>query len=132
MSRSTIEEAGTVRGQKGEGRLGLIIWLAIFAAAIFAAARIIPAKTHVMDLHDYCDRELQNVVSSGRDFDQERFLQNVLAKAKEVNIPLEKNQLQLTVTSETVTLRMQHEVVVDLAVYKWVWPYDKTFVHRRF
>jgi len=49
----------------------------------------------------------------------------------ELDLKLDKKQLKLEVESGEVSLRMRHQVTVDLSVHTWVWDYDETFTHLR-
>ncbi len=119
-----------LRDQRGQGRLGSILWLAVMAAGIFAAFRIIPVKIHVMDFHQFCDSQVQSLGTS-YNINEKAFYESVLAKAKELNIPVDKKLMRLNVGSQDVQMTLQHRVTVDLEVYELVWDYDKTFKHLR-
>lgn len=117
--------------QRGEGRLGLIIWAAIIGCGIFAAFRIVPMKIAVMELHDFADSQVQAAGVSARQVDEKKIVQSILKKAAELDLKVEKKQISMDVGGGEVKLRMRHQVPVDLSVYTWVWDYDKTFKHLR-
>lgn len=118
-------------GERGDGRLGVIVWLALIGAGIFAAARIVPMKIAVMSLHDYVDQQVQ-AAGAANSVDESKVLDSITAKAKELNLPLDRKRMKLEVGERDIRLRLQHEVEVDLAVYQWTWDYDQTFQHMRF
>ncbi len=119
-----------MRNQRGEGKLGVILWLAIIGSGIFAAVRIVPAKVAVTELHDFADTQVQSAGTAMR-LDEGHLLDTIVDKARELNLPLEKKQMKFEVGTNDVRLRMVHQVTVDLAVYEWVWNYDLTFTHLR-
>ena len=120
-----------MRNQRGNGRLGLIIWLAVIGAAIFGAVQIIPAKITVYEFHDYVDRQAQFAASASGKFDEKKIRNNVLQKAAELGLPLNKKQVKVRRTKGRMTIDLQHTVEVDLKVYTWVWEYDRKFEHLR-
>ncbi|MBP7148048.1 MAG: hypothetical protein KBD01_10915 [Acidobacteria bacterium] len=116
--------------ERGAGRIGVLIWTAIMALGLFVGFRAIPVRMAVLQLHDYADERVQFAAASTH-FSQEKVIKEVLDKAHELQIPLDKKQIKLEVRPAEVRLRMQHRVEVDLKFYLWVWEYDKTFEHMR-
>lgn len=119
-----------MRSQHGGGKLGAIFWLAVLAAFIFCAVRIIPMKVKVMDLHDFTDRQIQNAGTS-YNLSEAGLIKSILEQAETLGLPLEKKQLKLRSSEKEVVLTMRHQVHVDLLFYDWVWDYDKEFRHLR-
>ncbi len=116
-----------MRNQRGNGRLGVIIWLALMGSAVFAAVRIIPVKVAVYEFHDFCEQRTRFAATRGGRFNAEKMIKEILDKAKDVEIPLNKKQIKLKRTRNAITLKVRHEVEVDLAVYTWVWKYDEKY-----
>lgn len=116
--------------QRGEGRIGLVIWLAIAAAGVFAAVKIVPAKVATMELHDFADSQAQTAGVSAR-IDEAKLLDSIVKKARELELPLDKKGLKLEVAPNEVRLRMKYTVQIDLSVYTMVWNFDEKFTHLR-
>ncbi len=119
-----------MRNDRGNGKLGVLLWLLVIGAGVFAAIRIVPVKVHVMELHDFADSKLQMQVVTSR-INEDRLVKVILDKAKALDLPLERKQIDLVVVGNEARLRITHEVKIDLVVYELVWDYDKTFVHDR-
>lgn len=120
-----------MRNQRGNGKLGVFIWIAIMAAGIFAAVRIIPVKVNIYEFHDYCEKEARFSATRGGHFDAVKLKKKVLDKAAELGLPLDKKQVTVKRSKSSVKVKVKHEVAVDLAVYTWIWSYDETFESMR-
>ncbi|MCU0231793.1 MAG: hypothetical protein MUC67_10520 [Acidobacteria bacterium] len=127
-----------LRNERGEGRLGVVVWLLFMAAGIFVAVRTIPTRMAVLELHDFADAQVQRAGSMSR-VKPEELINSVLKKAQELEIPLEKDDLDFDLRPDLdfdlrpndVRMTMRHRVVINLEVYEWVWDFDKEFTHLR-
>jgi hypothetical protein len=119
-----------VLNERGEGRLGVVIWLLIMAAGIFVAVRTIPKRMAVLELHDYADSQVQHAGTMSK-IKTDEVIKTILDKAKELEIPLEKKDLDLDIRPNDLRMTMKHRVVVNLEVYEWVWDFDEEFTHLR-
>ncbi|MCU0254225.1 MAG: hypothetical protein MUE47_06760 [Acidobacteria bacterium] len=119
-----------LRNERGEGRLGVVVWLLFMAAGIFVAVRTIPTRMAVLELHDFADAQVQRAGSMSR-VKPEELINSVLKKAQELEIPLEKDDLDFDLRPNDVRMTMRHRVVINLEVYEWVWDFDKEFTHLR-
>ncbi len=120
-----------MRNERGGGRLGVFIWIVIMALAIFVATKTIPRRIAVLEFHDYCDEQTQYAAASSR-VGEEQVRNNVMQKARELEIPIESKKLKFEAFKNEVKLHLSHEVEVDLKFYNWVWKYDRTWEHIRF
>lgn len=114
-------------GQRGEGRLGVFIWLLIFGAGIFFAVRTVPAKVAVYEFHDFIEQETRFAATRGSGAREAKLFQEILDKAQELELPVTKENLKLKSNSRSIKVHVNYQVPVDLAVYEWVWRYDKEF-----
>lgn len=124
------EAEGAMINQRGAGRIGLVIWLAIMGSGVFAAVRCVPVRMAVMQLHDFADEQVK-FAAAGRRFDQAKLLKEIQTKARELELPLSKDSLALDLRQNELVLKMKHKVEVNLEVYTWVWEYNKSFRHIR-
>jgi len=119
-----------LRGQRGEGRLGMFVFLALLAGGIFIGTRAIPVRIAVLQLHDYIDEQSRMAAASSRP-DKARVIKNILERAKELEIPLDPKKLEYKRSSGSVIIKVKHRITIDLAVYEWTWSYDEEFEHMR-
>jgi hypothetical protein len=120
-----------MRNERGGGRIGLVLWLAVLAAGVFAALRIVPVKIAVMELHDFADAQTLAATLTPKP-DEAKLAQLILNKAKALDVPLTKKQIQVDSIANELHVRMRHDVKIDLVVYEWDWTFDKTFSHTRY
>lgn len=114
--------------QRGAGKVGLLIWLALMGSGVFAAMRCVPLRVNVMQLHDFADEQVK-FAAAARRFDQAKLFKEIYGKARELGIELPKNAVALDNRQNELVLTMKHKVEVDLEVYTWVWQYDEKFRH---
>lgn len=119
-----------MRSERGEGRIGVLVWLALAGAAIYVGIQAIPTRIAVLELHDYCDEQTMYAASSHR-YSKEELIKNVLNKAEDLDIPLKREQIEYDAQPRRLELHLKHEITIDLSVYQWTWKYDKTFEHLR-
>jgi hypothetical protein len=117
-----------VSREKGSGRLGVVIWIGILGAAVFAAVQIIPAKVAVYEFHDHIETEARFMATSSR-FQPAKLHESIVDKAKELDLELDPKKVDIERQGKHVQVRVQHDVDVDLGVYTWVWKYDKKSEH---
>jgi len=120
-----------VLGQRGSGRLGVIIWLALMGAAVFTGVRAIPVRVAVYEFHDYVDEQVKFAAAHSR-VDAKKLTRRILEKAHELGLPLDKKQVEVKIRKNEVKVHVRHQVTVDLEVWQWTWKFDETFTHLRF
>jgi len=116
-----------VQSQRGNGRVGVVIWIAVMAAAVFAAVRIIPTKVAVYEFHDFCEKQARLAATRGGRFDAAALKKTIFDKAEELSLPLGKKSVSIKRDRAKVRIKVKHDVEVDLAFYDWVWSYDETY-----
>ncbi len=127
-----MDSSGGVRGERGEGRLQLLIWLAILGAIIFAAFRIVPVKIRAEEFNAFADEQIKIAAAASGAPREEKLMRSIFDKARDLEIPLDKKNVRLTVQTNEVRLAIKYRVVIKLEVYDWVWDYDKVYTHMRF
>lgn len=120
-----------MRSERGAGRIGVFIWLVLMAIGIFIAARTIPMRLNVLEFHDYVDEQTRYAAAS-RNFTESELRQNILNKARELEVPIEPKRLTYERKKNEISVRVQHSVTIDLELYEWTWKYDRKFEHIRF
>ena len=119
-----------MNGERGNGRIGVFVWIALAVGAIYVGVQTIPTRIAVLELHDYCDEQTMYAASSSR-YTKSDLIKNVLNKADDLDIPLTREQIEYETEPRSIELHVKHSVTIDLAVYQWTWSYDKTFEHLR-
>ncbi|HJW14485.1 MAG TPA: hypothetical protein VJ776_07305 [Thermoanaerobaculia bacterium] len=107
------------RGSSGEGRLGCILWLAVLALVSYIGYKTIPVKVATSTFYDFMQEEA--AFASIRPVDQ--LQREILAKAKELNLPVTRDNMVIRKTRESITIEAHYEIKIDffngLKIYAW-------------
>ncbi len=109
------------RGERGEGRVGLLIALVVLGAAVFTGIKVIPVRVAAYEFKDTI-REQCRFAALNRDDGAIR--DKILLKAKELEIPLEKKNLRLERTQSEMIISARYEKPIDLKVTTYVYKFD--------
>jgi len=105
------------RRQLGEGQLGCIVGLLVFIAAIFVAYKLIPIKVKAAELR----QEIVDEAKSAGMRKNPAIEANILRKAEELGLPLEKQNLSISRGNNTIKIDAKYTVVVEFPGYTYVW-----------
>jgi hypothetical protein len=110
------------RGARGEGRVGCVIWLVIVGLIAYSLYKIVPAKIADSSFLDAMTEQ----ASFGSIKSKQQMEYDLLAKAREVGVPVTKDNLTITKIREKVTIEAHYEIVIDFfgGAYKYVWKRD--------
>ena len=107
------------RGTRGEGRVGCVIWLGIVALIGYALFKVVPVKIANSSFEDYMTEEASfGSIKSAKQIESE-----ILAKAKELDIPVTNDNLKVTRTREKITIEAHYtlNIVFFGGAYTYVW-----------
>ena len=107
-------------GQKGEGKLGCILWTAALALAILIAWKMIPVKLASVELYDFMIEQAKFAGGERPKVLEER----ILRKAKELDLPLEKKRLKVERVGDSIRMRAQYTVPVEFPGYTYQWEFN--------
>ena len=107
--------------QRGEGRLGLLIAVVVFGAAIFLGVKIIPVRIDAYEFRDILREEARFAAVRSAD---SQVAQRIMKKAQELEVPLDKKNLSVSRTNSKVTISAHYEVPIDLKVTTYVYKFD--------
>lgn len=113
-SRSSLGFAR--RGERGEGRLKTVLFLAVFAAAIFIGFKTLPAYVAEYQLADKMQETARFAIVQRQSEDQVR--ETIFKVIQDLNIPCKKENIKVTTTNNLVTITVDYRVPVDLIVYQ--------------
>jgi len=99
--------------QRGEGKIGLIIALAVLGIAIFLGVKIIPVRVAAYEFKDFIQEEAQ--AGSLRKTD-EIVVKRILEKAADLEIPLKKKDLKVRRTQSEMIISASYVQPIDLKV----------------
>jgi hypothetical protein len=106
----------------GEGRVGCIIWLALVALVGYALYKIVPVKIDNSTFEDFITEQ----ASFGSIKGLKQIQDEILAKAKDLNIPVTKDNLTITRTREKISIETHYQVDIVFfgGAYTYNWKRD--------
>ena len=110
----------TRRHERGEGNLGCIFGLILLGLAIFVAWKMIPVKVRAADLRQTVIDEAK---SAGSHTD-ERILAGILAKAREVDLPVTESDVKITRHNSEITVDVTYVIPIEFPGYTYQWHLD--------
>jgi len=109
--------------ERGEGRLGLLVAVIVVGVAIFVGAKVIPVRITAYEFRDVLRQEAR--MGAVRDSDG-AVRQRIMRQAKELEIPLEKMNLDVRRTQTKIIITARYEVPIDLKVTTYIYKFDVT------
>lgn len=118
------------RGTRGAASFGCIVWLVLLAVVGYALYKIVPVKVASSAFADF----LQEESSFGSIKSVQQIQAEILAKAKEMSIPVNKDNLIIKRTRESITIEAHYEMTIDFfnGAYKYVWKFDPVYTRPIF
>jgi len=107
--------------ERGEGRIGLLIALALLGSGIFLGVKIIPVRINAYEFRDFIQEECR--FAATRNHDSEIY-KRIFDKAKELNLPLDKKNLTMERTTREMIISAKYQQTIDLKVTKYVYRFD--------
>jgi hypothetical protein len=107
--------------QCGEGRLGLILSLAVVSSGIFVAVKVVPVRISAYEFKEAL-REEAKYASVRRD-DTETF-ERIMEKAASLHLPLSKDQVAISRTQSEVIIKAKYEQPIDLKVTTYTYRFN--------
>jgi len=104
--------------QRGEGNLGCIVWVLLLALGVLIAWKTIPVKMSSAELYDYMD-ELARF-SAGKE-PPEDIKKKLLARANELRIPLDKEQVFVERNGDRIRMSVDYTIPVEFPGYTYQW-----------
>lgn len=99
----------------GNASIKTYLTLAFLACVIYASVKILPVYVNSWEIEDYIRQQTPFWLTQKANGDVIRG--KVLEKARELNLPMDADQVQVDATSASVTVRLDYTVPVDLKVY---------------
>lgn len=106
------------RSERGEGNLGCILWLLALGIAILIAWKAVPVKMQSAELYDYMD-ELAKFGAARTA--PEELEKRILGRAKELNIQVDKKDVNVTRTGDRIFMEVEYTIPVEFPGYTYQW-----------
>jgi hypothetical protein len=107
--------SSSLRAQRGEGKLKAIIFTVILVAGIYAAFKLVPPYVSEYQLQDKME-ELARFGIVNR-YSEEQVRDNVFKAVQDLDLPIKREAIKVTVTQATCRISLDYTVPVDLLFY---------------
>lgn len=107
--------------QGGQGRIGVLIVLALIGTAIFLAVKFVPVRIAAYEFRDFVEQECRYAAVHQ---DDEAVAKRILDKAKELEIPLRQKDLKVQRSAREMTISASYEKPIDLKVTTYAYRFS--------
>jgi hypothetical protein len=108
-------------GHKGEGKIGCILWLLLLVIGVMIAWVLVPIKMKSVELYDFMEDQAA-VATYSRD--AEAMKKRILAKAFELDIPLDKDHVEVTRIGDRIRMRASYTIPAEFPGYTYYWKFE--------
>jgi hypothetical protein len=109
------------RSERGEGRIGFFLSVAVLALAVFLAMKLIPVRINAYQFHDFIEQQCRFGATRNKD---EEIFKSILDKAKELKLPLDKKNVHMERTMNEMIISAKYEQTIDLKFTKYVYKFE--------
>jgi hypothetical protein len=107
--------------ERGEGRIGLMLALALLGVGIFLGVKLVPVRVNAYEFKDFIQEECRFAATRNKD---EEIAKRIFEKAEALRLPLEKKNLRVKRTSAEMVISAKYQQTVDLKFTKYVYTFD--------
>jgi hypothetical protein len=103
------------RSQRGEGKLKAIVFTLIIISGIYVAYKLVPPYVNEYQLQD----KMQELARFGivNRYSDEQVRENVYKAVQDLNLPIKREDIKVTITQATCRISLDYTVPVDLLFY---------------
>ena len=111
------------RGMRGGIKIGCILWLAVLGVLAHMAYVIIPVKVKTSTFYDF----MQEEAAFGSIRDIKQLEKELVAKAKELDVPVNEDNLTIKRTRENILIEAHYSITIEFfsGWKKYVWKFDQ-------
>jgi hypothetical protein len=107
--------------ERGDGRVGFMLSLALLGAGIFLGVKFIPVRVNAYEFRDFIQEECRFAATRAND---KEIYTRIFDKAMELRLPLQKKNLRMERTAHEMIISAKYEQTIDLKVTKYVYKFD--------
>jgi hypothetical protein len=103
------------RSQRGEGKLKSIVFALVAILGIYVAYKLVPPYVNEYQLQD----KMQELARFGivNRYSDEQVRENVYKAVQDLNLPIKREDIKVTVTQATCRISLDYTVPVDMFFY---------------
>ena len=104
------------RGQRGEGRLKALVYLAILICGVFTAFKLVPVYVANYQLKDKMTEQARFAIVNR--YTEDQIKDNIFRTIQDLDIPATRDDVKVANTNQGLAISVNYTVPVDLVVYK--------------
>ena len=115
------------RCQRGDVPVGCLVGGIVVLVVVLVAIKVVPIQINVGEL----DKEIGVLAdrANRREYNDERILKSILAKAEALDLPVTKKHVDINRTSTRIKIRVVYDIPIEFPGYTYVW--HKEHYHER-
>jgi hypothetical protein len=127
MGRAVCDRARACRGrrageERGEGRLGFVVTLAVVVVAGWIGYKLIPVRINAYQFRDTLREEAR--YASVHRYSDEEIRKRILEEARSLAIPLDPDDLSISRSQKEVVIRAKYQQPIDLKLTTYIYRFD--------
>jgi hypothetical protein len=107
-------------GQRGEARLGCILWTLALAIALLIGWKMIPVKLRSVQLYDYMVEEAK----FGNYSSPESIKKGILREARRLDLPVSEKKVKVERIGDRIRMKVSYTVPVEFPGYTYEWEFN--------
>lgn len=104
--------------ERGEGKLGCVLWLGVLALAVLISWKLVPVKIASAELYDFMDDQAK---AAGVNTTADEVKKNILLRAAELKLPLEKDHVTVERVGDRLRMTADYTVPIQFPGYTYNW-----------
>lgn len=108
------------KAQRGDSKLGCVLWLLLLGVAVLVGWKMIPIKIAAAELEDFMDEQAKFAAGAS----EETIKRRILDKAGELNLPIRPQDVTVSKAHERIRMRAVFTVPVEFPGYTHQWNFD--------
>jgi hypothetical protein len=106
--------------EAGSGNVGCILWVVVLGIAVLIAWKAIPVKIRSAELYDH----MVEITKFGARTTPEDIEKDILAKARELDLPLDKEHVKVERIGDRLKMEATYTVPLEFPGYTYNWRFD--------
>lgn len=108
------------RSERGAGRAGFFLALALFAVFVYLAIKFVPVYINAYIFEDTL-REEARFAAVTRDLTEAQLVNRIVAKAKDLELPVTAKELNVRRTQTQISIQATYMVPVETPFFTYHW-----------
>lgn len=116
-----MNRSESMRNQRGEGKVGLLIAVVIVAVAAFTGIKIIPVRVSAYEFKDVIREEARYGAVRATNKEVHK---RIMERAEDLDIPIKKKDLRITRNRSEITVVAKYVKEIDLKVTTYTFSFE--------